>query len=158
MNQTSRLNVVTRFFAPRWHDKKCPIVRGWNFGNLTAENTRIHDQFGGGADMGGLIKTKGTKKLAAHFNDEFDTYMPFWRAQQALAPNALFNTSPALGPRDVDLKVITLSISDAAAGHSHRGPTDYLVLLPDIHNHPVHAHLEQRWLWFLDLITSETAL
>lgn len=99
--------------------------------------------------MGGLIKTKGTKKLAAHFNDEFDTYMPFWRAQQAAAPNALFNTSPAAGHRNVDLGAITLAVTDATPRHSQRG--DNLVLLPNIHAHPVHAHLEQRWLWFLNL-------
>lgn len=96
--------------------------------------------------MGALIKTKGTKKLAAHFNDEFDTYMPFWRAQQAAAPNALFNTA---GGRNVDLRAITLAVADATAGHSQRGDT--LVLLPNIHGHPVHAHLENRWLWFLNL-------
>jgi hypothetical protein len=96
--------------------------------------------------MGALIKTKGTKKLAAHFNDEFDTYMPFWRAQQAAAPGALFSTA---GGRNVDLGAITLATTDATPGHSRRA--DMLVLLPDIHGHPVHAHLEQRWLWFLNL-------
>jgi hypothetical protein len=97
--------------------------------------------------MGGLIRTKGTKKLAAHFNDEFDTYIAWWRAQQAAAPAGLFNTS---GGRNVDLKAITLAVTDVInAGHTQRG--DNLVLLPDIHLHPVHQNLEARWLWFLDL-------
>jgi hypothetical protein len=96
--------------------------------------------------MGGLIKTKGTKLLAAHFNDEFDTYFrSFWRPLQLATPNGIFNTAGG----NVDLRAITLAITDATAGHSHRG--DNLVLLPNIHNHPVHVHLENRWLWYLDV-------
>src|ERR1700760_1660128 len=98
--------------------------------------------------MGSLIKTKGTKLLAAHFNNEFDTYIAFWRAQQAAAPAGLFNT--ASGTRNVDLKAVTNAVTDTI-NPRHTRRTDNLVLLPDIHGHPVHKNLEARWLWFLDL-------
>jgi hypothetical protein len=89
--------------------------------------------------MGGLIRTKGTKKLVAHFNDEFDTWIDFYR------PFAqLFDTSRA---GYTNLLNITMTIRDNDRDHTTRG--DKLTLLPDLHGNK-HRNLEKRWKWFLD--------
>ena len=42
--------------------------------------------------MGGLIQTKGTKLLSAHFRDEFSTWIDFYRLP---AHVVYFNTAAA---------------------------------------------------------------
>lgn len=97
--------------------------------------------------MGGLIQTKGTKLLAAHFNDEFSTYIDFYRVA---ATKALFDTTSA---GYTDLFTITNQVKDMVdPNHTHR--TDRKPLLPNIDpgDHPAgfrHTSLQARWLWFL---------
>jgi hypothetical protein len=97
--------------------------------------------------MGALIQTKGTKVLVAHFNQEFSTYIDFYRKP---ATKALFDS----GTRAyTSLYNITVTLTDPTdPNHTHR--TDRLTLLPDIDagDHPAgfrHTNLELRWLWFL---------
>jgi hypothetical protein len=101
-----------------------------------------------GGDDGGLIRTKGTKKLAAHFNEEIDTWIGFWRNVQETNAGALFDRAGG----NADLLAITddaRTQDNSNALHSRR--TDYKCLLPDIQNHPIHKNLEARWRWFLTL-------
>jgi hypothetical protein len=95
--------------------------------------------------MGSLIKTKGTKKLAAHFNEEFDAWIGWWRTLQNANMGSLFDR----GRADVDLLAVTddARTQDTNGHHSRRD--DNKCLLPDIKNHTIHRHLEDRWRWFL---------
>lgn len=97
--------------------------------------------------MGALIKTKGTKRLAAHFNEEFDTWIDWWRQLQTVNMGSLFDRAGG----NADLSAVTDDprTRHAAAQHSRR--TDHKCLLPDIAGHPIHQHLEARWRWFLTL-------
>jgi hypothetical protein len=94
--------------------------------------------------MGGLIRTKGTKRLIAHLNDEFGTYIDFYRA-----------ISTQFDPTKASYKGLawlTLNISDPNDKiHSPRAIDD-LVLLPHLPAGPKqkHKNLERRWVWFLD--------
>jgi hypothetical protein len=88
--------------------------------------------------MGALIMTKGTKRLVAHYNDEFDTWIDFYRQPAQLN---LFR-------RSGDMQIwedLVLTITDRTAGHSDR--TDFLTLLPK--DHPKHQRLSARWRIFL---------
>jgi hypothetical protein len=90
--------------------------------------------------MGGLIMTKGTKRLAAHYNDEFDTWLTFYRTTAL----PYFNRGAGV---NVDIwNDIIQVVTDNTAGHSAR-PSPHLTLLP--RDHPAHAHLHARWRFFL---------
>lgn len=110
--------------------------------NILAINPRLLEEL-----MGSLIQTKGTKLLAAHFNEEFSTHIDFYRTA---ATKALFNSSSGAY---TSLYNITCSLTSTDANHTRR--TDGKTLLPDInpgdHRAPGfrHPNLELRWLWFL---------
>lgn len=100
--------------------------------------------------MGGLIMTKGTKRLAAHYNDEFDTWLTFYKTTAL----HYFNR----GGRNVDIwKDIIQVVTDNTPGHSARA-APHLTLLPQ--DHPAHAHLHARWRFFLqnDFATEQNDL
>ena len=99
--------------------------------------------------MGTLIKTKGTKKLAAHFNEEFDTWIDWWRALQGANMGTLFDRG-AGNPADL-LAITNHALAKDTTNAQHSRRTDNKCLLPDIHGHPVHVHLEARWIWFLTI-------
>jgi hypothetical protein len=89
--------------------------------------------------MGSLIMTKGTKRLAAHYNDEFDTWLTWYRTTAL----HYFNR----GGKNVDIwNDIIQVVTDTTAGHSAR-PAPHLTLLPQ--DHPAHGHLHARWKFFL---------
>jgi hypothetical protein len=103
--------------------------------------------------MGGLIQTKGTKLLAAHLNQEFSTYIDFYRKP---ANMLYFNTGAAgydpLGTGG--LLYATNNLFDVAP-HSLRTdivgpPSQGKCLLPYFPTGTRHPHLENRWLWFLN--------
>jgi len=102
--------------------------------------------------MGALIRTKGTKLLGAHFNQEFSTFIHFWRDLQTSNPHDFFDTTTvAGGSRNVDLLDVTNRAKDTTKGQRHTRRTDNKCLLPDVEGHHVHKNLETRWLWFLTL-------
>lgn len=106
--------------------------------------------------MGGLINTKGTRLLAGHFNNEFSSYIDWYRVLQ----NS-FDAAPAITPPytlfdaagwpggQVNLLDLTLSVTDIDPRHSRRSTHE--TLLPDIKGHSLHKNLEGRWKWFLTL-------
>jgi hypothetical protein len=106
-----------------------------------------------GQIMGGLIKTKGTKLLAGHFNDEFSTYIAWYRNKQVAPPGVapaytLFDATGWPG-NNVDVLKITDYLTDTDVRHSRR--SDHRTLLPDSEGHPSHTNLDMRWRWFLNL-------
>jgi hypothetical protein len=91
--------------------------------------------------------TKGTKLLVAHFNNEFSTYIDFYRDPATMA---LFNAGD---PGYTDLFTITKQVKDLT-DPNHTRRTDRRTLLPNIDpgDHPAgfrHTNLQARWLWFL---------
>jgi hypothetical protein len=102
--------------------------------------------------MGSLIMTKGTKRLAAHYNDEFDTWLTFYKT------TALHYFNRGGGNIDIWNDIIQ-KVTDGTAGHSKRPPVDQLTLLPkdDLISH---AHLHARWKFFLQnvLLTKQNDL
>jgi hypothetical protein len=95
--------------------------------------------------MGALIRTKGTKRLIAHFNDEFSSYIGFYRDAAIMGQFDI--TLPSGAARNVDLLVLTYSIKDPK-DVNHAPRYDHRCLLPQ--DNPKHAHLIARWLWFLN--------
>ena len=103
--------------------------------------------------MGALIRTKGTKRLIAHLNEEFSTYIDFYRDQNI---SAQFDPSKGTYPGLIGL---TLTLEDPNDPIHAARPNDNLVLLPYLPDPPSgakgpgkkkHARLEARWLWFLN--------
>ena len=111
--------------------------------------------------MGGLIQTKGTKLLAAHFRQEFSTWIDFYRQPGHIA---YFDTT-AVGWNPLGtggLLYATNSIY-ATAPHSLRTeivgpPPRGRSLLPFFPAATPHPHLERRWLWFLNTSATHVAL
>lgn len=103
--------------------------------------------------MGALIATKGTKLIAGHFNDEFSTFIGWYRKKQAKPPGkapayTLFDAAGWPG-NNVDLLKITDFLKDTNARHSRR--QDHRTLLPDSQKNPNHKNLDARWRWFLNV-------
>jgi hypothetical protein len=98
-------------------------------------------------EMGSLIMTKGTKRLIAHYNDEFDTWIQFYRG---LINNFIVNST------DVWTDIIqNAAIVDAASpGNGHAPAANAQTLLPP--PHPKHAHLILRWQFFLQNVLSKS--
>lgn len=97
--------------------------------------------------MGALIRTKGTKLLAAHFNEEFSTYIDFYRKPKVAA---LFNTKSDAYTSLLD---ITNQLRDPADS-VHAPRPDHKCLLPYLPEGTRHRNLEARWLWFLNTASS----
>ena len=95
--------------------------------------------------MGALIMTRGTKRLAAHYNDEFATWLTFYKT----------NIGYFARNGDIDIwKDIILKIEDRRVGIGHTERGDYLTLLPK--DHPAHPGLHGRWKIFLQNVLSQT--
>jgi hypothetical protein len=96
--------------------------------------------------MGALIMTKGTKRLIAHYNDEFDTWIQFYRG---LINNFNVNST------DVWTDIVqNAAIVDAASpGNGHAAAANAQTLLPPAH--PKHQHLLSRWQFFLQSVLSK---
>jgi hypothetical protein len=111
--------------------------------------------------MGGLIQTKGTKLLAAHFRLEFSTYIDFYRAP---AHRAYFDTSAAgWNPAGTGGLLNATNSLYAPAPHSLRTdivgpPAQGRCLLPYFPTGTRHGNLQNRWLWFLNTSPSHVAL
>jgi len=100
--------------------------------------------------MGALVRTKGTKRLVAHFNEEFGTYIDFYRTQSFGGSPILPMFNSALAGYK-GLWWLTLNLTDPGdAIHSPR--TDHLTLLPHLPADAKqrHKNLERRWVWFLN--------
>lgn len=100
--------------------------------------------------MGSLVRTKGTKRLVAHFNEEFGTYIDFYRTQNYSGSAILPMFNPALASYK-GLRFLTLQLADPG-DTIHSARADRLTLLPHL---PAgakqrHNNLERRWVWFLD--------
>jgi hypothetical protein len=94
--------------------------------------------------MGALIMTKGTKRLAAHYNEEFDTWLNFYATSELQK----FNRNGA----HIDIwDDIIQSTTDNDPDHTKRG--DKLTLLPP--DHAKHAHLHGRWRYFLKKVIGQ---
>ncbi len=95
--------------------------------------------------MGALIMTKGTKRLAAHYNDEFDTWLTFYKT----------NIGSFARTGDIDIwNDIVQKIKDTRTGIGHTERTDKLTLLPK--DHPAHPNLLLRWQKFLQNVLTPT--
>jgi hypothetical protein len=100
--------------------------------------------------MGSLVRTKGTKRLVAHFNEEFGTYIDFYRTQSFGGSPILPMFNPALAGYK-GLRYLTLNLADPG-DPIHSARADNLTLLPHL---PAgakqrHNNLERRWVWFLN--------
>jgi hypothetical protein len=99
------------------------------------------------ADMGALIMTKGTKRLVAHYNEEFGTWIDFYRGP-AILPR--FKRAGANINIWTDL-VQTIKDLDNTNDHTERA--DNLTLLPK--KHKKHVNLEARWKHFLQTVLTQ---
>ncbi len=98
--------------------------------------------------MGALIMTKGTKRLAAHYNEEFDTWIDFYRDPAILAK--FKRTAGA----DIDIWAdLIQKIKDTSTTNDHSERADNLTLLPK--NHKRHPNLHARWKYFLQTLLSQ---
>jgi hypothetical protein len=96
--------------------------------------------------MGSLILTAGTKRLAAHYNEEFDTFIEFYRQSSVIE---FFDTANSDNVWDDVITQIkddnTTDPTGAFPDHTKRG--DKLCLLPgDKKSHP---NLLNRWRIYL---------
>jgi hypothetical protein len=110
--------------------------------------------------MGGFILTAGTKLLAAHHNDEFDSYIEFYRGPNVIG---FFDRGPA--PKeplsniwdDIIQQVVHDNTTDPQnifEGHTDRN--DGLCLLPNL-NKKAHKNLLNRWrIYFKKFIFPKT--
>jgi hypothetical protein len=98
--------------------------------------------------MGGLIQTAGTKRLAAHYNEEFDTFIEFYRGSNVI--------SYFLRPAGKDLNVWDDIIQNVQQNSStdplgdfpdHTSRADNLCLLPN--EKKPHQNLTNRWKLYL---------
>jgi hypothetical protein len=100
--------------------------------------------------MGGLIQTAGTKRLAAHYNEEFDQFIEFYRGSNVIG---VFDRGPLPGKPlnvwdDVIQQIQHNSTTDPAGDfpdHTDRG--DGLCLLPN--DRKTHKNLLNRWRLYL---------
>ena len=97
--------------------------------------------------MGALIMTKGTKRLIAHYNDEFDTWLTFYRNNSAwFDPNTPPAGSNYVTNGHIDIwGLMNWATDPTNAGHA--SPPNYYCLLPP--DSPQHVNLLNRWKYFL---------
>lgn len=95
--------------------------------------------------MGSLIMTKGTKRLAAHYNDEFDTWIQWYRG---LVNQFNVNSTDVW----TDIIQNAAFVDAASPGNGHTTAANAPTLLPA--PHPKHPHLIARWQFFLQKMLS----
>jgi len=97
--------------------------------------------------MGSLIQTAGTKRLAAHYNDEFDTFIEFYR--QANVIGHFDRKGYAWNVWDNVIQQVVHSNATDPSGdfpdHTHR--SDGFCLLPG--DRKSHKNLITRWRIYL---------
>lgn len=98
--------------------------------------------------MGALIMTKGTKRLVAHYNDEFDSWIDFYRDPQTLA-----KFKRAAGANIDIWSDLVQKIKDTSTTNDHTERADNLTLLPK--NHKKHQNLHARWKVFLQSVLTQ---
>jgi hypothetical protein len=92
--------------------------------------------------------TKGTKRLAAHYNDEFDTWLSFYQQQANLDKFDRTKLPPAKkGNIDIWNDIIAAIADPNAPTNGHALAAQSNTLLPPVH--PKHQNLHGRWKWFL---------
>ena len=100
--------------------------------------------------MGALIQTAGTKRLAAHYNEEFDQFIEFYRGPNVIS---VFDRGPAPGKPlniwdDIIQQIQHNNQTDPAGDFpDHTSPGDILCLLPN--EKKTHSHLTNRWKLYL---------
>jgi hypothetical protein len=100
--------------------------------------------------MGALIMTRGTKRLVAHYNDEFDTWIQFYRGNINVFD---INTYGGNRIRIWDDVVQNAAMVDAGSpGNGHSTAANAPTLLPP--PHPKHQNLLSRWQFFLQTVLS----
>jgi len=95
--------------------------------------------------MGALIMTRGTKRLAAHYNDEFATWLTFYKNN--------INLFARTGDIDIWDNIIQV-VKDTRPGIGHTERPDNLTLLPK--DHIAHQNLHARWKFFLKRVLTQT--
>ena len=99
--------------------------------------------------MGGLIQTAGTKRLAAHYNEEFDQFIEFYRG-----PNVIGFFDRGAPPKNLNVW------DDVVQAIQHNATTDPLGDFPDHTNRSdglclvpndkkTHKNLINRWRLYL---------
>ncbi|MCA1456708.1 hypothetical protein I6F35_26415 [Bradyrhizobium sp. BRP22] len=89
--------------------------------------------------MGALIITRGTRRLAGHYNEEFSSWLTFYKNR--------INVFDRAG-RDIDVwDQIIQVVTDPRPGIGHTERADNLTLLPK--DNPAHPNLHRRWRFFL---------
>jgi hypothetical protein len=89
--------------------------------------------------MGALIMTRGTKRLAGHYNEEFSSWLTFYKNRI----NVFDRAGRSIDIWDDIIQVIT----DPRPGIGHTERPDNLTLLPK--DNPAHPNLHRRWRVFL---------
>jgi len=93
--------------------------------------------------MGGLIMTKGTRRLKNHYNEEFSTWIAFYRQPDIVT---IFDR----GNTDISIwKDVVNYITDPnSPANGHTSDPEDPTLLPQ--KDPGHKHLRRRWKFFLE--------
>jgi hypothetical protein len=101
------------------------------------------------ADMGALIMTKGTKRLVAHYNEEFDAWIDFYRGPTILSK---FRR----GGANINIwNDLVQTIQDSSTTNDHTDRPDHLTLVPK--KHRKHQNLEARWKFFLQTVLTQSS-
>jgi hypothetical protein len=104
--------------------------------------------------MGGLIQTRGTKRLAAHYYYEFDTYIEFYR-QSSVITYFIRNGSHLNVWDDIIQNIRNDNTTDPLGDfpdHTDRG--DKLCLIPG--DKKSHKNLLRRWKLYLKKVLPPT--
>ena len=98
--------------------------------------------------MGGLIMTKGTRRLKNHYNEEFSTWIAFYRQPDIVT---IFDR----GNTDISIwKDVVNYITDPnSPANGHTSDPEDPTLLPQ--KDPGHKHLRRRWKFFLEKILTQ---
>lgn len=89
--------------------------------------------------MGALIITRGTRRLAGHYNEEFSSWLTFYKNRRNVFDR---------GGRDIDIwDNIIQVVTDTRLGIGHTERPDNLTLLPK--DNSAHPNLHKRWRFFL---------
>ena len=99
--------------------------------------------------MGAFIMTKGTRRLRNHYNEEFSTWIGFYRQHDVVS---VFDR----GGRDIKIwkDVVNYITDDNSPANGHTPDPDDPTLIPG--KHPGHKNLRRRWRSFLEQMLTQT--
>ena len=112
--------------------------------------------------MGGFIQTAGTKLLAGHYNDEFDTYIEFYRGPNVIGffdhgPSPKTPLTNNIWDNIIQQTEHNNSTDPQNIFEGHRDRNDNLCLLPN-QNKKAHKNLLNRWrLYFRKIFPQSSA-